>query len=31
MCTDADYPSGALFQKPTDRLQASWPPLFYEA
>jgi GNAT superfamily N-acetyltransferase len=30
MCTDPDYPSGALFQKPTKHLMPPWPPLFHE-
>jgi len=30
MCTDPDYPSGALFQKPTKHLRELWPPLFHE-
>jgi len=31
MCSDPDYPSGALFQKPTDQLRAPASPLFREA
>jgi GNAT superfamily N-acetyltransferase len=30
VCTDPEYPSGALFQKPTHRLEPPWPPLFHE-
>lgn len=30
-CTDPAYPSGALFQKPTDQLTPRWPRLFHEA
>jgi GNAT superfamily N-acetyltransferase len=30
-CTDPAYPSGALFQKPTDELTHRWPWLFREA
>jgi GNAT superfamily N-acetyltransferase len=30
MSSHPDYPSGALFQKPTGQLQALWPPLFRE-
>jgi GNAT superfamily N-acetyltransferase len=30
-CTDPDYPSGALFQKPTDQLTEPWPRLFHQA
>ncbi len=30
MCTDPDYPSGALFQKPTKHLTPPWPALFHE-
>ena len=30
VCTDPDYPSGALFQKPTEHLRQPWPPLFHE-
>jgi GNAT superfamily N-acetyltransferase len=30
MSTDPDYPSGALFQKPTEQIQPLWPRLFRE-
>jgi GNAT superfamily N-acetyltransferase len=30
MSSDPDYPSGALFQKPTEQLEPLWPPLFRE-
>lgn len=31
MCTDPDYPSGALFQKATRHLEEPQPPLFHQA